>query len=76
VTLALQNDIKEYDNIELINESDNTAPSKRIEKCFNQYCHEKATAGIYIALEIGLDKIRGKCQHFNDWIEKIENLST
>lgn len=72
--LALQNDIKKYDNIELINESENTAPSKRIEKVFNQYCHEKATAGIYIAQEIGLEVIRKKCQHFNDWIEKIENL--
>jgi uncharacterized protein YbcV (DUF1398 family) len=72
--LALKNDIKEHDNIELINESENTAPSKRIEKFFNQYCYEKATAGIYIASEIGLDKIREKCQHFNDWIKKMESL--
>lgn len=73
--LALQNDIKEYDNIELINESESTAPSKRIEKFFNKYCREKTTVGIYVALEIGLDKMKEKCKHFNEWIEKIENLN-
>jgi hypothetical protein len=74
--LALKSDIKEYDSVELVNESEGTAPSKRIEKFFNRYCSEKAIAGIYIALEIGLDKMRDKCQHFNEWIEKIENLRT
>jgi hypothetical protein len=73
--LALKSDVKDYDNIELINESSSTAPSKRIEKIFNSYCSEKATAGLYLALEIGLDKMRKKCKHFNEWIETIENLS-
>jgi len=68
---ALKNDVKEYDNIELINDSENTAPSKRIEKFFNRYCREKPTAGLYLSLEIGLDKMREKCQHFNEWIEKL-----
>ncbi len=73
--LALKSDVKEYDNIELINESESTAPSKRIEKVFSQYCREKATVGLYVALEIGLDKMRKECKHFNEWIKKIENLT-
>jgi hypothetical protein len=73
--LALKSDVKGYDNIELINESESTAPSKRIENFFSQYCSEKATVGLYVALEIGLDKMRKECKHFNEWIKKLENLT-
>ena len=34
----------------------------------------KTSDGIIIAKKIGLETIRDKCNHFNDWITKIEKL--
>jgi hypothetical protein len=59
-------------NPELINDSPETAPSKRILKEIPEY--EKVTAGVNVAEKIGLPRIREKCQHFNEWLNKLENL--
>jgi hypothetical protein len=57
---------------ENINDSPNTAPSKRLEALSKRF--KKTTTGITIAKEIGLQKIRDKCPIFNEWLTKIENL--
>ncbi len=63
--------IKEYDyNPEKINNSAETAPSKRLEKIFKGY--KKTTDGIIISENIGLDKIKENCKKFNEWLIKIE----
>lgn len=59
-------------NPELINESPETAPSKRILSLCNAY--DKIDDGILILKEIGLKKLRSECRHFNQWITKLENL--
>ncbi|MFC1502943.1 DUF4276 family protein [Pseudomonadota bacterium] len=57
---------------ELINNSPQTAPSKRILAAIPAY--KKTLHGPLIAGDIGLDIIRQQCAHFNQWLERIEAL--
>ncbi|MGG9963553.1 DUF4276 family protein [Ferruginibacter sp. SUN106] len=59
-------------NPELINESPETAPSKRILSLCDTY--DKVNDGILLLKEIGLDKMRIECKHFDEWVSKLENL--
>lgn len=59
-------------NPELINEGPQTAPSKRILSFCDSY--DKVDDGILILKEIGLNKLRTECSHFNEWLETLENL--
>jgi len=69
------NDIKKYDNIELINNSKETAPSKRLDKYTKgAYCGQKVTSSFNILQKIDISILRDKCEHFNYWLEKIEQL--
>lgn len=55
-----------------INDSPLTAPSKRIEQIFPNY--DKPVFGSIVAIDIGLEKIRNSCGHFDEWLTKLENL--
>jgi hypothetical protein len=57
---------------EEINDSPDTAPSKRIEELVRGY--EKPLLGALAVLEIGLTRIRSECPHFNGWLEQLESL--
>jgi len=57
---------------EEINDSPNTAPSKRMESIVPGY--EKPLLGILAALEIGLIRIRAECPHFDGWLSQLESL--
>ena len=59
-------------NPEMINDSSETAPSKRLSKSIRGYY--KIIYGSLLAQEIGLSKIRSKCPRFNDWITKLEQI--
>lgn len=59
---------------EMINNSPQTSPSKRIENLVTGY--EKPIMGALAALEIGLEVMRKKCQLFNAWLEQLEALAT
>lgn len=59
-------------NPELINEGPLTAPSKRILTLCDSY--DKVDDGILILKEIGLNKLRTECSHFNEWLLILENL--
>ena len=61
-------------NPEEINESNETAPSKRIIKHIPAYASQKAQVGPLVAEEIGLDLLREKCPHFDEWLTKLENI--
>ncbi len=66
------NTLKEFDhNPELINNSKETAPSKRLEKDTG---YRKMTHGPNIALEAGVDKIRNMCKGFDSWISRLEAI--
>lgn len=57
-------------NPEAINDSRETAPSKRLERYTN---YKKTINGPDIAKEIGLSQIRQKCAGFDTWITMIES---
>lgn len=59
-------------NPELINDGAQTAPSKRILSEIPEY--DKFTAGVSVVGKIGLQTLREKCRHFNDWITRLEQL--
>lgn len=59
-----------FENPEDIDDSPETAPSKRIEALFPAY--QKVLMGTLAALEIGLDRIRAECPHFRGWLERLE----
>ena len=55
-----------------INDSPQTAPSKRILAAMPGY--QKTVHGPLIACEIGLDPVRAACPHFDRWLKRIEGL--
>src|SRR6202035_1494477 len=55
-----------------INNSRETAPSKRILKIFPHGEYSKTEHGPIIAEAIGLGKIRQACPQFNNWLTKLE----
>lgn len=57
---------------EAIDDTPEGAPSKRIEALIPEY--DKLHLGILAALEIGLDKIRAACPHFNAWLTRLEEI--
>ena len=63
-------------DIENINDSPLTAPSKRIEALFEMIneTYDKVFYAEAISSEIGLDMIRKKAKRFDNWIKKIINL--
>jgi len=65
--------VEKFPTPEHIDDGPTTAPSKRIEKEFPGY--PKVTAGPIIAEAIGLDAIRSKCRHFDEWLTTLEGLS-
>jgi hypothetical protein len=61
-------------NPEEINESPQTAPSKRIIQHLPAYEGQKAQVGPMVVEDIGLHLLRQDCPHFNEWITALENL--
>ena len=55
---------------EEINDSPDTAPSKRVEVLMPGY--QKPLNGVQAAQEVGLNAIRGECPLFSDWVHRLE----
>jgi hypothetical protein len=66
---------KQETSPELINDGEQTAPSKRIIGVFPDYDGAKTTAGVQIAKEIGIETVRNCCPHFDQWLKRLESLS-
>lgn len=62
-----------FDSPEHINDSPQTAPSKRIEQLIPGY--EKPLVGALAAKAIGLEKMRAECLLFDAWLESLERLA-
>lgn len=60
---------------ERINDSAQTAPSKRIISLCPKYKSMKTIAGVAAAKAIGVAKMREKCPVFNSWLTSLEELS-
>lgn len=64
---------EQFDSPEHINNSPQTAPSKRIEGLIRGY--EKPLMGTLAALEVGLDSMRQNCELFDNWLRQLESLT-
>ena len=64
-----------YESPELINETEENAPSKQIIREIPSYKHNKVLIGPIVAKAIGLEVLRQRCAHFNEWMCKIESLT-
>lgn len=58
---------------EQINNSRETAPSKRLDNLKRNGKFRKTTEGISIAEQIGIDKIRQRCPLFDEWLSLLES---
>ncbi len=63
---------EQFDSPEEINDSPQTAPSKRLEALSPGY--RKVAMGKVISEAIGIPTIRNKCPHFDEWLEKMEKM--
>ncbi|MFV1975095.1 MAG: DUF4276 family protein [Candidatus Scalindua sp.] len=67
-----KNVLQQFDNDpEKINDSSQTAPSKRL---LNETKYIKTVHGPDIAKEIGLTVLREKCTGFSEWLNKLEAM--
>ncbi len=64
--------IETFPNPEDINDSPETAPSKRMQKLIQGY--NKVAYGISLIEYTGIDIILRKCPHFRDWIENLKQV--
>ena len=69
----LQNIRSRFSTPEDVNDSDDTAPSKRILTVMPRY--NKVVDGPRIAKDIGLAIIRDTCPRFDAWMKHLESLS-
>lgn len=70
--LALEAVTRAFATPEEINNSRETAPSKRILGIFPEGAYSKTEHGPLIAESIGIDAIRAKCPAFSEWIGKLQ----
>lgn len=66
----LQAAAEAFETPEMINNSPETAPSKRLIDAIPDY--DKIVFGNCMAMDIGLEKIQEKCPLFNEWVKKLE----
>lgn len=72
---ALKKETDIYGDPEMINNSPQTAPSKRIIKALEtNYNYNKVQSGTIVTSAIGIKSILNNCSHFKEWIEAIKNL--
>lgn len=65
-----------YKDPEMINNSPETAPSKRIIAALAQdYHYNKVKSGVAVTSAIGMEALLGHCQHFKEWVSKIKSFS-
>ena len=72
----LKEELELIGNPELVNDNPDTAPSKRIIKAIEGdkktlYNYDKPKAGRYVAEKVGIEVLRKKCCHFNEWVENL-----
>ncbi len=72
ITLSLQKIRNGFPNPEQIDDSPDTAPSKRISALIPEY--QKPLHGLLATLEIGLQKICAECPHFAKWLSCLQEL--
>ncbi|HAH47708.1 DUF4276 family protein [Gimesia sp.] len=70
----LQAIVDDHQSVEHINDGPQTAPSKRIIQIFPRYYGLKTSAGPDIAEYTGINQLRAKCPHFNQWFTTLVDM--
>lgn len=65
----LKKDVKKFSTPEHVNNSEQTAPSKRILRAYQHY--QKVSDGTIVAESVGIESMIEKCPHFAGWVEKL-----
>ena len=73
VVAELRKILEAFETPEHINDSEMTAPSKRIARLIPEY--SKTLNGIEVAERIGIDGIASQCRHFGQWVAKVKELA-
>jgi len=68
----LEKTFADFQNPEMINNNQKTAPSHRLKRIIIGY--NKVVYGDILSQAIGLDRIRAKSPRFNNWITRLENI--
>lgn len=63
-----------FDSPELIDDGQETAPSKRIIQVIPEYAGQKPSSGPLIAAKIGVPTLRAACPHFDAWLTRLSTL--
>ena len=64
------------DNMELVDNGRETAPSKRIILALGKnYHYDKPKTGTEVTQKVGIDSLRIQCRHFDRWLQILESLS-
>jgi hypothetical protein len=71
---ALATECQRFDTPEKIDDGQQTHPKARIKKHIEDY--DENVDGPVLAADIGLETIRAKCPHFNQWLTILEQLDT
>jgi len=69
VVKQLQDIKDEFESPEYINNSSDTAPSKRIMALIPDY--SKVLDGANLSMKIGINAMLDECEHFNKWVQRI-----
>lgn len=69
---TLAHEVAEFPGPEWVDDGKTAAPSKRIEAAAPGY--QKVLAASIIAMQIGLERMLGKCPHFAGWVGKLRAL--
>ena len=64
----------QFQTLEDINDNPHTAPSKRLISLIPDY--RKRLHGPIVAAAIGMTVIRRECPRFDNWVERLESLTT
>jgi hypothetical protein len=72
LTRQFQSVRQEFPTPEDIDDSPNTAPSKRVIRLCPSY--RKVLNGTGAAMAVGVDTMRRECPHFREWVERLEAL--
>lgn len=70
--------VSECGSCEAINDTPQTAPSKRLQKLFPGYIKGRSAAAHAprLARKLDLEKVRSACPRFNVWLTRLESLSS